>query len=79
VAEVSLNTSSDSSQNRLDEIVHATRRISADTALRPARYFGTSDGFWLNLPSHYDLEVERGRQSGSPDPLADARMPFVVF
>jgi antitoxin HigA-1 len=46
---------------RLNEIVHGTRRISADTALRLARYFGTSDGFWLNLQSHYDLEVERGR------------------
>jgi addiction module HigA family antidote len=46
---------------RLNEIVHGTRRISADTALRLARYFGTTDGFWLNLQSHYDLEVERER------------------
>jgi addiction module HigA family antidote len=46
---------------RLNEIVHGTRRISANTALRLARYFGTTDGFWLNLQSHYDLEVERHR------------------
>src|SRR3954452_9699981 len=44
---------------RINEIVHGTRAISADTALRLARYFGTSDRFWLNLQSRYDLEVER--------------------
>jgi addiction module HigA family antidote len=41
--------------------VHGTRRISADTALRLARYFGTSERFWINLQSRYDLEVERDR------------------
>ncbi len=46
---------------RINEIVHGTRRISADTALRLARYFGTSDQFWMNLQSHYDLVVERQR------------------
>jgi len=46
---------------RINEIVHGTRGVSADTALRLARYFGTSDEFWLNLQMHYDLEVERGR------------------
>jgi addiction module HigA family antidote len=46
---------------RINEIVHGTRAISADTALRLARYFGTSDEFWLNLQMHYDLEVERDR------------------
>ena len=44
---------------RINEIVHGTRAISADTALRLARYFGTSDRFWLNLQTRYDLEVER--------------------
>ena len=44
---------------RINEIVHGKRGISADTALRLARYFGTSDRFWLNLQSRYDLEVER--------------------
>ena len=46
---------------RINEIVHGKRRISADTALRLARYFGTTERFWLNLQSHYDLEVERDR------------------
>jgi addiction module HigA family antidote len=46
---------------RINEIVHGTRAISADTALRLARYFGTSERFWLNLQAHYDLEVEKDR------------------
>ena len=46
---------------RINEIVHGKRRISADTALRLARYFGTTERFWLNLQSRYDLEVERDR------------------
>jgi addiction module HigA family antidote len=46
---------------RINEIVHGTRAISADTALRLARYFGTTEEFWLNLQMHYDLEVERDR------------------
>src|SRR5215475_5615394 len=44
---------------RINEIVRGTRAVSADTALRLARYFGTSDRFWLNLQAQYDLEVER--------------------
>ena len=46
---------------RINEIVHGKRSISADTALRLARYFGTSERFWLNLQTHYDLEVEKDR------------------
>jgi addiction module HigA family antidote len=46
---------------RINEIVHGTRAISADTALRLARHFGTTDEFWMNLQVHYDLEVERDR------------------
>jgi antitoxin HigA-1 len=46
---------------RINEIVRGTRAISADTALRLARYFGTSERFWLNLQSRYDLEVEKDR------------------
>ncbi|MGB2963025.1 MAG: HigA family addiction module antitoxin [Anaerolineales bacterium] len=42
---------------RINEIVHGQRAISADTALRLGRYFGMSPQFWLNLQSHYDLEV----------------------
>ncbi len=46
---------------RINEIVHGQRRISADTALRLARYFGTSEQFWMNLQARYDLEVEKDR------------------
>ena len=46
---------------RVNEIVHGKRAISADTALRLARYFGTSDRFWLNLQTRYDLEIEKVR------------------
>ena len=46
---------------RINEIVHGKRRISADPALRLARFFGTTERFWLNLQGRYDLEVERDR------------------
>lgn len=46
---------------RINEIVHGKRRISANTALRLARYLGTTERFWLNLQGRYDLEVERDR------------------
>ena len=46
---------------RINEIVHGKRSISADTALRLARYFGTSERFWLNLQAQFDLDVERDR------------------
>lgn len=46
---------------RINEIVHGKRAITADTALRLARYFGTTERFWLNLQAHYDLEVEKDR------------------
>ena len=44
---------------RINEIVHGTRRITADTALRLARYFGTSERFWLNLQARFDLEEQK--------------------
>ncbi len=44
---------------RIGEIVHERRRITADTALRLARYFNTNAEFWLNLQNFYDLEVTR--------------------
>ncbi len=46
---------------RINEIIHGLRSISADTALRLARFFGTTDRFWMNLQSRYDLEIERDR------------------
>jgi addiction module HigA family antidote len=46
---------------RINEIVLGKRAISADTALRLARFFGTSEKFWLNLQAAFDLDVERDR------------------
>jgi addiction module HigA family antidote len=60
---------------RINEIVHGKRGISADTALRLSRFFGTTDRFWLNLQSRYDLEIERDRLADTLDriePLATA-------
>ena len=48
-------------RRRINEIVHGVRGITADTALRLARFFGTSEQFWLNLQNRYDLERERDR------------------
>jgi addiction module HigA family antidote len=51
---------------RIHEIVHERRRITADSALRLARYFNTNPEFWLNLQNFFDLEVERrsGAEAG---------------
>ncbi len=46
---------------RISEIVNSRRAISAHTALRLARYFGTSPQFWLNLQSNYELELAQDR------------------
>ncbi|HET7275247.1 MAG TPA: HigA family addiction module antitoxin [Longimicrobiaceae bacterium] len=46
---------------RINEVVHGKRGITADTALRLSRYFGTSERFWLNLQSRFDLETEKDR------------------
>lgn len=47
------------SPNRIAEIVHNRRRISADTALRLGLFFGTTPEFWLNLQINYDLDAAR--------------------
>lgn len=44
---------------RINEIVHGKRTITANTALRLARFFGTTDRFWMNLQTRYDLETEK--------------------
>jgi addiction module HigA family antidote len=49
------------SPRRINEIVHGLRSITADTSLRLSRYFGTTERFWLNLQTGYDLEVEKDR------------------
>ena len=54
---------------RINEIVHGQRRISAGTALRLARYFGTSERFWMNLQARYDLEVEKDRLGDALDEI----------
>ncbi|MDE2281654.1 MAG: HigA family addiction module antidote protein [Actinomycetales bacterium] len=54
---------------RINEIVHGKRRISADTALRLARFFGTSERFWINLQARYDLERERDNLGSSLDAI----------
>jgi antitoxin HigA-1 len=46
---------------RINEIVHGKRAVTADTALRLARYFGTTPRFWLNLQTQYDLDIEADR------------------
>ena len=57
---------------RINEIVRGSRAITADTALRLARYFGTTPGFWMNLQSRYELDVAL-RESGK-----DIRCRFVA-
>ena len=56
---------------RINEIVHGKRAITADTALRLSRFFGTTAQLWLNLQSHYELEcilyAERTGKTGRFD------------
>ena len=49
-------------QTRISEIIKGNRRISADTALRLAKYFGVSAKFWLGLQDDYDLDEEKIRK-----------------
>jgi antitoxin HigA-1 len=49
---------------RINEIVHGKRGISADTAMRLAHFFGTSERFWMNLQTTFDLEREHDRLAG---------------
>ena len=46
---------------RINEVVRGQRSITADTALRLARYFRTTERFWLNLQTRYDLEIVKDR------------------
>ena len=52
-------------QTRTSEIIHGRRRITADTALRLSKYFGTTAKFWLGLQNDYDIEEERKRLDGA--------------
>jgi addiction module HigA family antidote len=49
--------------NRVTGIVNGERAITADTALRLSRYFGTTPNFWMNLQTHYDLEVTSRKEA----------------
>ena len=61
VSQYQLAKAVDVPARRINEIVHEQRRVSADTALRLARYFGTAERFWMNLQARYDLETEKDR------------------
>jgi antitoxin HigA-1 len=72
---------------RVNEIVLRKRSISADTALRLSRFFGTSAEFWLNLQSQYDLDVETDRLGSrldaeviefTPRPRSPVKSPHAV-
>lgn len=60
---------------RINEIVQGKRSITADTALRLARFFGTSPELWINLQAHYELEIAKdllnGRLLKEVKPLKD--------
>ena len=58
---------------RINEIVKGQRAVTADTALRLGKYFGTTPEFWLNLQTHYDLEQEQERLAGRLDKEVKAR------
>ena len=49
------------SARRINEIVHGKRSITADTALRLCRFFGTTELFWINLQTRYDMEIEKDK------------------
>jgi antitoxin HigA-1 len=58
---------------RINEIVHGTRSISPDTALRLSRALGTSDRFWMNLQTRYDLDVAIDRHRDELDRIQPLR------
>ena len=49
------------SARRINEIIHGSRAITADTALRLSRYFGLSERYWLNLQAWFDIETEKDK------------------
>jgi addiction module HigA family antidote len=69
VSQYQLAKAVDVPARRINEIVHGQRRITADTALRLSRYFGTSERFWLNLQARYDLEIEKDRLGAALDDI----------
>ena len=56
-------------QTRISEILKGKRRVTADTAIRLSRFFGTSDKFWLGLQDDYDLEEEKSLKKAEFDSI----------
>lgn len=54
---------------RINEIVHGQRAVTADTALRLSRFFGLSDGYWLNVQARFDLEMAKDRLGAELDTI----------
>lgn len=52
---------------RIYEIIREERDVTPDTALRLARFFGTTPEFWLNLQAHYELEIARDKRQARID------------
>ena len=63
---------------RINEIVLGKRAVTADTALRLAAFFGTSEGFWLGLQADYDLEEARAGLKGQLLKVEQARAEYKV-
>ncbi|NTW42684.1 MAG: HigA family addiction module antidote protein [Cellulomonadaceae bacterium] len=59
---------------RINEIVHGKRSVSADTALRLAKFFGTSAQFWLSLQARYDLDLAEDRVADQIAAIAPLRV-----
>ena len=62
-------------QTRISEIMNKKRRITADTALRLSRFFGTTAKFWLGLQADYDLEEERDLKEAELDNITPLQQP----
>lgn len=61
---------------RVNQIVHGNRAITADTALRLARLFGTTPQFWLNMQAQYELDVEQDRLGDALDSITPMPQPL---
>jgi addiction module HigA family antidote len=60
---------------RISQIARGQRAISADSALRLARYFGTTPGIWLRLQARYDLEIAQAHSGKEIERQVNARQP----
>jgi addiction module HigA family antidote len=74
-----LSKDTDIPQTRISQIIKGKRRITADTALRLASYFGTTAKFWLGLQNDYDLEEERKVKQDVMEGIEKKRITDRVF